>query len=352
MWGLDLSGSLQGAGGIGGLLARYRTEHRYYDGQDMLIICHRPPGNPENKQTLRINENAWPAHQAHGDTLGACDASSVSNSAFLYTYDGNGNVSELLLSSAVSPPSSVVAHYEYSPFGQLIASLGPESSDNPFRFSAKYFVDELSLGDWGRRWYHPELGRWLSRDPIGQKGGMNLYVFVNNSTLGHVDKLGQMTYEEVLDKWKDLHKRVKMKKCDPIATPPPSGNITLSGSANLARVTMNADVTKVGNVISIDSYYWWHCFRAHQDAPDDRDTQLDDGASGWRKYGWEQGGATATDEHGGQADPGQMDANHWNWNVVVIFIGCAQNGCQFAAYKISGDYNWTWDAANSVWIAP
>jgi hypothetical protein len=37
-----------------------------------ITICHRPPGNPENTQTLEIPLSAWPAHQAHGDVLGAC----------------------------------------------------------------------------------------------------------------------------------------------------------------------------------------------------------------------------------------------------------------------------------------
>jgi hypothetical protein len=37
-----------------------------------MTICHVPPGNPENKHTLEIDASAWPAHQAHGDTIGAC----------------------------------------------------------------------------------------------------------------------------------------------------------------------------------------------------------------------------------------------------------------------------------------
>ncbi len=37
-----------------------------------IVICHIPPGNPNNPQTLTISQNAWPAHQAHGDYLGTC----------------------------------------------------------------------------------------------------------------------------------------------------------------------------------------------------------------------------------------------------------------------------------------
>lgn len=38
-----------------------------------ITICHYPPGNPDNPQTITISENAWAAHQEHGDTLGPCE---------------------------------------------------------------------------------------------------------------------------------------------------------------------------------------------------------------------------------------------------------------------------------------
>jgi len=43
---------------------------------------------------------------------------------------------------------------------------------------------------YGYRYYHPELGRWLSRDPIGEKGGLNLYALVRNSASSKIDYLG------------------------------------------------------------------------------------------------------------------------------------------------------------------
>ena len=41
-------------------------------GDRKITICHIPPGNPSKKQTISISINAWPAHQAHGDTEGPC----------------------------------------------------------------------------------------------------------------------------------------------------------------------------------------------------------------------------------------------------------------------------------------
>jgi len=43
---------------------------------------------------------------------------------------------------------------------------------------------------YGYRYYDPETGRWLSRDPIGEVGGFNLYLFVNNNSINSVDPFG------------------------------------------------------------------------------------------------------------------------------------------------------------------
>lgn len=44
------------------------------DPKDFITICHYPPGNTQNPQTLYVPLTAWPAHQAHGDTQGECPA--------------------------------------------------------------------------------------------------------------------------------------------------------------------------------------------------------------------------------------------------------------------------------------
>jgi len=44
----------------------------------------------------------------------------------------------------------------------------------------------------GYRFYNPSTGRWLSRDPLKERGGKNLYAFVANLPLGNVDALGQV----------------------------------------------------------------------------------------------------------------------------------------------------------------
>jgi RHS repeat-associated protein len=101
-------------------------------------------------------------------------------------FDGNGNVMGLVNAAN----GSVVAQYEYGPFGEVIRATGPMAKVNPFRFSTKYQDDETDLLYYGYRYYDPSTGRWKSRDPIEEQGGLNLYGFVSNEPSGLIDYLG------------------------------------------------------------------------------------------------------------------------------------------------------------------
>jgi RHS repeat-associated protein len=136
MWGTDLSGSLQGAGGVGGLLA----------------------------------ENL------------------VGNGVQYIANDGNGNVVAL-----VATNGTISANYEHGPFGEILRATGPMAKLNPFRFSSKYYDDESDLMCYGYRYYNPSTGRWPSRDPIEEKGGLNLYGFNCNQPISKYDLCGLIT---------------------------------------------------------------------------------------------------------------------------------------------------------------
>jgi len=47
---------------------------------------------------------------------------------------------------------------------------------------------------YGYRFYNPGLGRWVNRDPIGEEGGVNLYVFINNGAIYLIDVSGRISY--------------------------------------------------------------------------------------------------------------------------------------------------------------
>jgi len=138
--GNDLSGTLQGAGGIGGLLAR-----------------------TVNSQML----------------IGASFASAY------YYCDGNGNISGLVYTNGL-----MAAQYTYDPFGNILTMSGPLASANTYRFSSKEWNDKPGTYYYGYRFYDPNVQRWLNRDLIEEAGGINLYAFVENNALSWCDLNG------------------------------------------------------------------------------------------------------------------------------------------------------------------
>ena len=124
LWGRDLSFTLQGAGGVGGLL---------------------------KEGTL------YPL------------------------YDANGNIGQKLNSSGTTQMA-----VEYDPFGNIInGTLVGE-----YGFSTKPMDAETCLYYYGFRWYGSALGRWLSRDPLGSSGGVNIYGFIGNNCGNTYDLIG------------------------------------------------------------------------------------------------------------------------------------------------------------------
>ena len=170
-WGIDLSDSLQGAGGIGGLLS-------------------------------------W--------------TEGISAAAFYYS-DANGNVAKVVDITG----TNVLAEYQYDPYGTLIRAVGPEASANTYRFSSKYMDDETELLYYGLRFYSPTLGRWLSRDPLGELGrqmememlpmlghpGMQhaaqhaSYTAFDNSPMSGVDLHGLLTWKSYVAMGCDPHRK-------------------------------------------------------------------------------------------------------------------------------------------------
>jgi RHS repeat-associated protein len=102
---------------------------------------------------------------------------------YAYLYDGKGNVAAVIDSS-----QAVVAAYRYAPFGKLLAKTG--SLEQSFGFSTKRYDAQTGLIEYGFRRYAPAIGRWTTRDPLGEAGGMNLYAFVGNNPVNWVDPWG------------------------------------------------------------------------------------------------------------------------------------------------------------------
>ena len=133
-WGKDISETCSGAGGVGGLLFLIR------DG----TIC-------------------FPVYDAMGNIV-------------LYA-DANGGV---------------VAAYAYNAFGSIVGKSGPLADSLQFRFSTKYYEEETGLYYFGYRFLNPEILQWMTPDPSGEQGGVNLYAFCGNAPTYSYDPNGQL----------------------------------------------------------------------------------------------------------------------------------------------------------------
>ena len=115
-----------------------------------------------------------------------------------YTHDGNKNVSDV-----VADNGDITAHYEYAPFGAVIAQRGTSAAANPWRFSSEYAEDDTATVYYNYRHYEPVMGRWMSRDPIVDLFETP-YCFCGNARLGGaVDVLGLLKFGPECDAIKD-----------------------------------------------------------------------------------------------------------------------------------------------------
>ena len=141
--------------------------------------------------------------------LGGGRGASASPPAQFAVVDANANVSLLLngASGAASPGGGapeMSAVYEYGPFGEPLRATGPLAKANPVRFSSELLDTATGCYYYGYRYYNPDTGRWLSRDPIGELGGVNLYAMLKNATTSRRDTFGlsdtqDSFWEEVME---------------------------------------------------------------------------------------------------------------------------------------------------------
>ena len=77
----------------------------------------------------------------------------------------------------------------YEPFGE--AHIHPSSSVvNNIRLPGQYYDSETGLHYNYHRYYDPRTGRYLTPDPVGLQGGLNLFAYVGNNPTGYVDPSG------------------------------------------------------------------------------------------------------------------------------------------------------------------
>jgi RHS repeat-associated protein len=132
-----------------------------------------------------------------GAELGASVGIEMGGAVFCPIHDHRGNITALVDTTT----RQVHETYRYSAFGeeQLFDAHGSPQATvcNPWRFASKRFDPETGFVFFGRRYYSPRTGRFLTPDPIGFSDGPNLYAYVHNSPLVLIDPYGLTAFEDV-----------------------------------------------------------------------------------------------------------------------------------------------------------
>ncbi|MDP1834388.1 MAG: RHS repeat-associated core domain-containing protein [Chlamydiales bacterium] len=132
--------------------------------------------------------------QGLGAEIGSAIALELSGEVYAPIHDHSGHVVTLVNAST----GKIAEIARYSAFGEpttyhsswLWGWTASKEHINPWGFSSKRCDSETNLINFGRRYYDPETGRWLTQDPRGFDDGPNLYAYVHNSPLMHFDLYG------------------------------------------------------------------------------------------------------------------------------------------------------------------
>jgi len=92
----------------------------------------------------------------------------------------------------VDSQNNIVARWQYDAWGNVMGEevSVPALAAIRYRFQCREWSAATGLTNFRMRWYDSVTGRWLSKDPIGLSGGMNLYAFCGNNSLSFTDVMG------------------------------------------------------------------------------------------------------------------------------------------------------------------
>ena len=159
-------------------------ERYLYDGWNLLVIT-------DDSLTVGGKRFTWGydlsnTFEKAGGVSGLL-LSHVDSEDALPMYDGNGNVQGLADNTSI-----LIGKYEYGSFGKLLLVSDARLIKHPFQWSTKYYIQTPSLIYYGYRFYSSKLERWINRDLINENGGLNLLVFIRNSSVNQIDVNGLM----------------------------------------------------------------------------------------------------------------------------------------------------------------
>lgn len=199
----------------------YRTEYSY--GGDSLLAEMKKKENGNLTSTIRyVRAGFLPIQERDGSNaltreytwglnlgggIGGLLNLNQNSNDYSYLYDGKGNVSNLIDSS-----QTVVANYRYDPFGVLMKKTA--TIEQPYMFSTKPYDSQTGLTNYPYRFYASGIGKWTTRDPLGEYGGINLYQVTGNNPVNWIDPWGleRKPGKTPNSSWPDLPENLGGKK--------------------------------------------------------------------------------------------------------------------------------------------
>jgi len=133
------------------------------------------PGDAQPSEERDGSNNVTKRFYAHGMQAGSTN--------YYYTRDHLGSIHELTDSSG-----AVQVRYDYDAYGRRTEVSGNVDAD--FGFTGHYFHQPSELYLALHRAYDADFGRWISRDPMEEMAGINLYTYVGNTVINLIDPLG------------------------------------------------------------------------------------------------------------------------------------------------------------------
>ena len=146
-----------------------RDDRLIWDGADLLAVTDA--------------HGSEPARRFFGNGMAA------GANLYLFTRDHLGSIREVVTADS---DRTLVARYDYDPYGQRTVLTEPVGTDYRLSlgYAGYYYHAASGLCLTKYRAYDAVTGRWLSRDPIEEEAGINLYAYVDNGPLFDVDPLG------------------------------------------------------------------------------------------------------------------------------------------------------------------
>ncbi|MDX9794626.1 MAG: RHS repeat-associated core domain-containing protein, partial [Kiritimatiellia bacterium] len=173
---------------------------------------------------------------------------------FTYAFDQAKNVTELFDSAG-----GIAAAYDHGPFGEDMAATGSAAGLNPFRFSSEVWDGALGLVYYNWRHYNPLDGRFISRDPIEERGGLNLYGFVGNDPVNRWDYLGALPESARIVLYakspSDKRNRVKISSSSKVCRWSAEGNISIHSSNKKSVTVVPTAASGMDRDSKITAYY-------------------------------------------------------------------------------------------------